>query len=135
MAVNFRKQPIKFLQKARPEDLAKIQKRLNQLFVSIEEQGIIPFNDLDIERLKGEWEGFYRLRIGRIRAIFTTDLESADVECLCHWLQGRRLPIEDTVFTRGLFAKPSSGLNCSSETAIPLVCSTYPTSSVKLSSL
>ena len=41
MAINFRKQPIKLLQKASPEDLAKIQKQLNQLFVSVEEQGII----------------------------------------------------------------------------------------------
>ncbi|MEW6104266.1 MAG: type II toxin-antitoxin system RelE/ParE family toxin, partial [bacterium] len=27
----------------------------------------------DIRRLKGEWEGFYRLRIGRIRVIFTVN--------------------------------------------------------------
>ena len=80
MAVHFRKQPIKFLQTASPEDLARIQKQLNQLFTAIEEQGIIPFNDLDIKRMKGEWEGFYRLRIGKIRAIFTINLDSADIE-------------------------------------------------------
>jgi hypothetical protein len=46
MAVKFRKEAIKFLQKALPEDTARIQAQLNQLLISVEEQGIIPFTDL-----------------------------------------------------------------------------------------
>ena len=30
--------------------------------------------------MKGEWEGFYRLRIGNIRVIFTVDLDSSDLD-------------------------------------------------------
>lgn len=70
MAVKFRKQAIKFLQKASAEDAAKIQDALRQLVLTVEEQGIIPFNDLDIKKMKGEWEGFYRLRVGKNRVVF-----------------------------------------------------------------
>ncbi|MEX0269227.1 type II toxin-antitoxin system RelE/ParE family toxin [Leptolyngbyaceae cyanobacterium UHCC 1019] len=80
MAVKFRKQAVKFLQKATPEDAARIQGQLSQLLIAIEEQGIIPFADLDIKKMKGEWEGFYRLRVGKIRVIFTVSLDSADLE-------------------------------------------------------
>ena len=80
MAVKFHKQAIKFLQKANPEDVAKIQGQLSQLLIAVEEQGIIPFTVLDIKKMKGEWEGFYRLRVGKIRVIFTVSLDSAHVE-------------------------------------------------------
>jgi mRNA interferase RelE/StbE len=50
------------------------------LLIAVEEQGIIPFTVLDIKKMKGEWEGFYRLRIGKIRVIFTVSLDGADVE-------------------------------------------------------
>ncbi|WP_269086997.1 type II toxin-antitoxin system RelE family toxin [Moorena bouillonii] len=30
--------------------------------------------------MKGNWEGFYRLRIGKVRVIFTVDLTLADIE-------------------------------------------------------
>jgi len=80
MAVKFRKQAIKFLQKATPEDAARIQDQLSQLLIAVEEHGIIPFTDLDVKKMKGEWEGFYRLRVGKIRVIFTVSLDSADIE-------------------------------------------------------
>jgi mRNA interferase RelE/StbE len=80
MAVKFHKQAIKFLQKANPEDVARIQGQLSQLLIAVEEQGIIPFTVLDIKKMKGEWEGFYRLRVGKIRVIFTVSLDSADLE-------------------------------------------------------
>jgi mRNA interferase RelE/StbE len=80
MAVKFHKQAIKFLQKANPEDVARIQGQLSQLLIAVEEQGVIPFTILDIKKMKGEWEGFYRLRVGKIRVIFTVSLDSADVE-------------------------------------------------------
>jgi mRNA interferase RelE/StbE len=80
MAVKFRKEAINFLQKASPEDAARIQSQLNQLLVAVEEQGFIPFMDLDIKKMKGEWEGFYRLRIGKIRVIFSLSNDSDDIE-------------------------------------------------------
>ncbi len=80
MAVKFRKQAIKFLQKTTLEDAAKIQGQLSQLLIAIEEQGVIPFTDLDIKKMKGQWEGFYQLRVGKIRVIFTVNLDSASIE-------------------------------------------------------
>jgi len=80
MAVKFRKQAIKFIEKADPDTLSRIQEKLKQLVTSIEEQSIIPFTELDIKQMKGEWEGFYRLRIGKVRLIFAADVSSDDIE-------------------------------------------------------
>jgi mRNA interferase RelE/StbE len=80
MAVKFRKQAVKFLQKANSEDVAKIQSQLNQLLIAIEQQGIIPFTELDIKKMRGDWEGFYRLRVGKMRVIFIVDFDSAELE-------------------------------------------------------
>jgi mRNA interferase RelE/StbE len=51
MAVKFRKQAIKFLQKANPEEVDKLQTQIQQLLIAVEEQGIIPLNLLDIKNL------------------------------------------------------------------------------------
>jgi mRNA interferase RelE/StbE len=80
MAIKFRKQAIKFLEKGNPEEVESIRDELNQLVVEIEEQGIIPFTKLDIKKMKGDWEGFYRLRVGKNRIIFAVDNNSRDVE-------------------------------------------------------
>jgi len=48
--------------------------------MSIEQKSIIPFTDLDIKKMKGEWNGFYRLRINQIRIIFTINFDSKDIE-------------------------------------------------------
>jgi len=50
------------------------------LLSSAEEQSVIPFTELDIKQMKGEWEGYYRLRIGKVRLIFTVDMTSGDIE-------------------------------------------------------
>ncbi len=80
MAIKFRKQAIKFIERADPNTISRIQEKLNQLVTTLEEQSIIPFTELDIKQMKGGWEGFYRLRIGKIRLIFTVDVTSCDVE-------------------------------------------------------
>lgn len=80
MVIRFRKSAIKFLRKADPDDVENIRAKLKQLLESIQDQGIIPFTELDIKKMKGEWEGFYRLRIGRIRVIFTVDSATDEIE-------------------------------------------------------
>ena len=80
MSLKFRKSAIKFIQSADSETTANIRQKLNQLVSSVENQSIIPFNDLDIKKMKGNWEGYYRLRIGKIRVIFIVDLTSGDIE-------------------------------------------------------
>jgi len=80
MVIKFRKQAIKFIEKVDPDTLSRIHEKLNQLLSAVEEQSIIPFTELDIKQMKGEWEGFYRLRVGSIRLIFTVDTASGDIE-------------------------------------------------------
>jgi len=48
--------------------------------VSVEAQSVIPFTERDIKQMKGDWEGFYRLRIFKVRLIFTVDTISGDIE-------------------------------------------------------
>jgi mRNA interferase RelE/StbE len=88
MAVKFRKEAFKFLQKASLEEAIKIQLQLNKILTCVEEQGTIPFTDLDIKKMKGEWEGFYRLRIGKIRVVFSLNLELGDIEVYTIGLRG-----------------------------------------------
>ncbi|QLE57113.1 type II toxin-antitoxin system RelE/ParE family toxin [Nostoc sp. TCL26-01] len=88
MAIKFRKNAIKFLEKANIEETDKIQEKLNQLLIIIEEQGIIPFTELDIKKMKGDWEGFYRLRLGKIRIIFTVTIDSGEIEIYTIGMRG-----------------------------------------------
>lgn len=69
MVVRFRKPAIKFLRKANPEDVARIQSAIKELVNTIEETKSIPFDRLDIKKMKGQWQGFYRLRLGNIRVV------------------------------------------------------------------
>ncbi len=72
MAVKFRKQVIKFLEKANPEELESIRDQIKQIIIAVEEQGIIPFTELDIKKIKCNWKGFYRLRVGKNRVILSS---------------------------------------------------------------
>jgi len=80
MAIKFRKNAVKFLTKADPGDVLRIQEKLSQLLLFVKAQGIIPFTELDIKKMKGDWEGFYRLRIGKIRLLLIIDATSGDIE-------------------------------------------------------
>lgn len=79
MAVRFRKQPIKFLEKSNSQEIENIRYSIKLITLAIEEQGVIPFTELDIKKMKGDWKGYYRLRIGKNRVIFTVDLDSREV--------------------------------------------------------
>jgi mRNA interferase RelE/StbE len=80
MVVRFRKQAFKFLQETDAELVAEIQTQLDQIDDSLELQSIIPFTELDLKKMKGDWVGYYRLRIGSIRVIFTIDAESKGID-------------------------------------------------------
>jgi len=62
------------------EDLPKDRRRLVEEklkgLVEALEHGVLPYRRLDIRRLRGAWEGFLRLRVGDIRAIFRLDFEN-----------------------------------------------------------
>lgn len=80
MSIRFRKQAVKFIEKADPETISRIQEKLNQLLTSVETQSLIPFTELDIKQMKGDWAGFYRLRVGKVRLIFTIDIETCQID-------------------------------------------------------
>ncbi len=70
------KASVKFLEKLSPKEIEKIREKLAVLLQSLETEGIIPFNELDIKSLKGEWKGFFRMRVGKVRVVFTIDPEA-----------------------------------------------------------
>lgn len=80
MSIKFRKNALKFLESCEGETLANIRLRLNQLATYVEAHSLIPFNELDIKKMKGSWKGFYRLRLGKIRVIFALNLNLGDIE-------------------------------------------------------
>ncbi|GBF81959.1 type II toxin-antitoxin system RelE family toxin [Aphanothece sacrum] len=80
MTLKFRKNAIKFLESLDEKAREKIRQKLKILVYSVDDQAIIPFNDLDIKKMKGNWEGFYRLHIGTIRVIFTVELTLGNIE-------------------------------------------------------
>jgi mRNA interferase RelE/StbE len=67
--VGFHKRAVKFLDKLGEKDKARIRIKLKSLIGAIEEQGVIPFKELDVKRLEGEWKGYLRMRSGNMRVI------------------------------------------------------------------
>jgi len=59
-----------------PEDRRSlVEEKLKELVEALE-HGVLPYRRLDIRRLRGEWKGFLRLRVGNIRVIFRLDFEN-----------------------------------------------------------
>ncbi|MGC8494259.1 MAG: type II toxin-antitoxin system RelE family toxin [Syntrophobacteraceae bacterium] len=75
MRVRFHNRAVKFLDKIDGKDKERLRLKIGLLVGAIEEQGVIPFKELDIKRLEGEWEGFLRMRFGKMRVIFRIDKE------------------------------------------------------------
>jgi len=75
MRVRFHSRAVKFLEKLEEKDKERIRLKLKFLVSTIEAQGIIPFKELDVKRLEGEWKGFLRMRLGKVRVIFRIDKE------------------------------------------------------------
>lgn len=70
MRVRFHNRAVKFLEKLDEKEKERVRLKVKSLVSAIETQGIIPFKELDVKRLEGEWKGFLRMRIGRVRVIF-----------------------------------------------------------------
>ena len=73
MNVKLSHKATKFLDKISPEQKERIRQRLKVLVESVENVGIIPFRELSVRKLRGDWEGYLRMRIGKIRVIFRID--------------------------------------------------------------
>jgi mRNA interferase RelE/StbE len=71
MEIKFSKNSIKFLNKLPSKNQEQIREKILYLLNDLENQQLIPFQQLDIKKLKGNWQGFFRMRVGKIRVIFT----------------------------------------------------------------
>ncbi|MDB9493759.1 type II toxin-antitoxin system RelE/ParE family toxin [Spirulina major CS-329] len=75
MEIEFHKNAVKALKKLSPKDTQKIRTKLLTLLNSLEETGVVASGELDIKALEGNWQGFFRMRVGKLRVIFRIDAE------------------------------------------------------------
>ncbi len=73
MNIKLSKEAQKFLTKLSEKDKERLRLKLKALVLSIEQHGAIPFKEMDIRKLGGEWQGFMRMRVGKTRLIFRLD--------------------------------------------------------------
>jgi mRNA interferase RelE/StbE len=93
------KAAVKFLEKLSVKETEKLQDKLALLLRSIETEGIIPFHELDIKSLKGDWKGFLRMRVGKVRVVFTIDPEADELQVYDMDFRGniyKSLPLNST---------------------------------------
>ncbi|MGF1566773.1 MAG: type II toxin-antitoxin system RelE/ParE family toxin [Nodosilinea sp.] len=79
MEVRFSKRAVKYLKKLDDKTAERVREKILQLLSRLEVEGVIPFNELDIKKLKGQWDGYFRLRVGQIRIIFTLIGEELEI--------------------------------------------------------
>ncbi len=70
--VKYHKEAKKFLKRLNEDRRKLVLSRIDELRECLEE-GIFPIKRLDVKKLKGKWEGFFRLRVGDFRVIFRVD--------------------------------------------------------------
>ena len=66
MEIKFSKNAIKFLNKLTSKNKEKIRTKILFLLNFIETQGSIPIRELDIKKLKGNWQGFSECESARL---------------------------------------------------------------------
>lgn len=79
MEVRFSKRAVKYLKKLDAKTAERVREKILQLLSMLEVEGVIPFNELDVKKLKGQWDGYFRLRVGQIRVIFTLVGEELEI--------------------------------------------------------
>ena len=87
MTIKLSKNASKFLATVTEKEKNRIREKVKKLFISLDQNGIIPFKEMDIKKLEGEWNGFMRIRIGKNRVIFKID--SLNKELLIYEIDNR----------------------------------------------
>ncbi|MCX6146909.1 MAG: type II toxin-antitoxin system RelE/ParE family toxin [Candidatus Kapabacteria bacterium] len=80
MKIKFHKNSIKFLEKCNTNDKERIRVKLKDLLNLYNGTKISNLTKLNIKNLEGEWKGFKRLKIGKIRVIFRVSLVDEEIE-------------------------------------------------------
>jgi len=70
--VRFHRNAKKFLKGLDEDRRNLVLSKLDELRECLEE-GIFSVKRLDLKKLKGKWEGFFRLRVGDLRVVFRVD--------------------------------------------------------------
>lgn len=86
MRVEFSKSAVKFLKRLDVDKQRLIKAKILLLRRSLNERGVLPFDALDIKKMKGSWQGYYRVRVGKIRIIFV------------FWMKEEKLFVQDICF-------------------------------------
>lgn len=79
MEIKFRKSARQFLRKLDETNADRIREKIIILKTSLEQEEELPWQILDIKKLKGQWLGFFRIRVGDIRIIFKCDREEEQI--------------------------------------------------------
>lgn len=79
MKVKFSKQSFNFLESLDRSKRERIRIKIKKLADMVNEQGLIPFRELQIKALEGAWKGFMRMRAGKIRIIFRIDRGQGEI--------------------------------------------------------
>lgn len=80
MEIVFSRGAVKFLEKLSAKEVEKIREKLATLLQLLDSEGMVPFNEMDIKSLKGEWKGFLRMRVGKTRIVFKIDAELNELQ-------------------------------------------------------
>jgi mRNA interferase RelE/StbE len=79
LKVKFSDSSIKFLESITDKEKKRVKERIKLLGKHITEFNMLPFKEMDIKNLSGIWEGFLRLRVGKIRVIFKYNREDKEL--------------------------------------------------------
>ena len=79
MLIKFHKNSIKFLEKCSKNDKEKIRIKLFELKEFYDGTNLSNINNLQIKNLDGEWKGFHRLKIGKLRIIYKLNREKKEL--------------------------------------------------------
>ena len=75
MELIFSKNANKSLKKLSPKDSAKVRDKILVLLDLASKPDLALSRELDIKLLRGNLQGFSRMRVGKIRVIFAIDIE------------------------------------------------------------
>ncbi|MBF0328762.1 MAG: type II toxin-antitoxin system RelE/ParE family toxin [Nitrospirae bacterium] len=79
MKLKFSRQAEKFIIGSDDATRERIRTKIKRLALSVDEQGIVPFRELQIKSLEGQWKGFMRMRLGNVRIIFKIDRNTGEL--------------------------------------------------------
>ncbi|MCL5990835.1 MAG: type II toxin-antitoxin system RelE/ParE family toxin [Bacteroidetes bacterium] len=80
MKVKIHNNAIKNLERLNPKTKTTVQLKIKELLNCYNTTGIIPYNILQIKKLKGSWKDFFSMRVGKIRIIYKIDNELLEIQ-------------------------------------------------------